>query len=64
MLDIEEFEAKAIADAHAAFAKLSSKARDEFLKAHSWADNHIGSAVLFGAIVGASLVIIGLVLVW
>jgi hypothetical protein len=49
-MKLEDPEEKALIEAHAAFAKLSDVAKRDFLKAVSWAEVHIGSAALAGAL--------------
>jgi hypothetical protein len=56
-MQVEKFEKKAIDDARQAFAKLSIEAQQDFLQAESWAENHIGTALIFGIIMGIGLVL-------
>jgi hypothetical protein len=61
-MNLEDVEAAARAEAHAAYARLSDDAKLEFLTAHSWAEKHIGTALLFGLLVGAGVTVLTIVM--
>jgi hypothetical protein len=51
-MELEEVEAKLLADTHAAYERLSDSAKREFMMARSWAESHLGGVVAGGVLLG------------